>query len=1187
MGIFYALAGGSKTLLWIILIGVVVIGVLLGGYWFVLKWLRNRKGEKMSAALGQHNTAAPTSISDPGARARLDDLRKNFSEGVEKFKAAGKDIYSLPWYCLVGEPGSGKTEAVRHSNIGFPPGLQDECQGVGGTINMNWWFTNQAVILDTAGRLLFEDLVPGSTNEWKEFLKLLNKNRPNQPINGLLLTIPADSLIRDTAEEIEKKAGKIALQLDDIQRILDIRFPVFVIITKSDLIHGFREFFENLTDPELQHQMLGWSNPDELDVPFRPELIDQFLQDLIKCLEKRRLGLVQDPTAQEADKKRIDEVDSLFAFPYTLQSLFARLRRYMEMIFVAGEWSQKPLFLRGIYFTSSMQEGTAMDQDLANALGLSVDDLPEERAWEREKAYFLRDAYTQKVFKEKYLVTRATNTKKLLRRQQLMIFGIGFAALFIILGFSWYGAGALKRSIGEQRSYWLKAGDPPNWNNGLWSPRIVSPRGDGTYSNNQKASIEIEGNETNLVAYHSKLKDLAREEIKIPVVFKPLQIVSGALASKTFDRKNSQRIVFEGGVLKPLIFSTRDKMNSPEDDMWTPEANQALISLIRLEGAVIQSNLDNRPEVDDIKPLIDPLMRFLTEEEANPKLDDILEWTYSRRGAGRKYWPPSWLSAGLTLKENAPINAGIVKFLDFARESLKVTEAKLNLIRELREDLFDLRNKEKQLANTIKINAEDSAFLENVKADYDGYVSAKEQLIMSLAKAKEEKIITTEDALPLSSAYAFQVEKAKDSIDGTLNEISKIVDMKVDTFSISDDSLGGESIDSYTEARKKLIEEQQKRLEDRLMDEDLTLFLDIKEKLGKERKRLQQSIQSVLSKEEVEELKVLDDLFLVNYENEERAIYEVRAELYKDIFEQLTLELEENTNLIGRFSKNFEKINSDIERLQKRVENYEGSDDKDFRSACTTVLEQAKAERLNDLTNSYLKEVNTQLDTKVSFPLIFPYEGSAIDWEGLEEVQQTIRLIRKDLDEDVLDQLAGNAKPLRDLLLRLTEIETVEKMLTSADDTPINCKISLLGFDDHKKTLQDLIGEASILYAIDKWRVIQLNSLDLKSSDQVSDLGTVAIDEKTLKFVFYFSADSKDSKHEVDFSGDWAPLRFIYDSENKVSFEDGGKSWHVAFSVPSQSGDQSRYVLIKIEFENALPESSQDWPTRETLELDN
>ena len=36
--------------------------------------------------------------------------------------------------------------------------MQDEFQGVGGTINMNWWFTNSAVILDTAGRLLFEEV---------------------------------------------------------------------------------------------------------------------------------------------------------------------------------------------------------------------------------------------------------------------------------------------------------------------------------------------------------------------------------------------------------------------------------------------------------------------------------------------------------------------------------------------------------------------------------------------------------------------------------------------------------------------------------------------------------------------------------------------------------------------------------------------------------------------------------------------------------------------------------------------------------------------------------------------------------------------------------------------------------------------------------------------------------------------
>jgi type VI protein secretion system component VasK len=86
--------------------------------------------------------------------------------------------------------------------------MQDEFQGVGGTINMNWWFTNHAVLLDTAGRLMFEDVKPGEPVSGKEFLSLLKKNRPNCPINGLFLVIPSDSLIKDSADAIQKKGGQ-------------------------------------------------------------------------------------------------------------------------------------------------------------------------------------------------------------------------------------------------------------------------------------------------------------------------------------------------------------------------------------------------------------------------------------------------------------------------------------------------------------------------------------------------------------------------------------------------------------------------------------------------------------------------------------------------------------------------------------------------------------------------------------------------------------------------------------------------------------------------------------------------------------------------------------------------------------------------------------------------------------------
>src|ERR1043165_1725451 len=308
MGVFivfkYAKLGQTeKTFL---IIALVLLGLITAGYYAWKAWTRKQQNQQIGGGISQHSSATPRGPSDPGQRARLDDMRKKFQSGVDAYKSRGKDLYKLPWYVIVGEPGSGKTEAIRHSNVGFPPGMQDEFQGVGGTINMNWWFTNHAVLLDTAGRLMFEDVKPGETSEWKEFLTLLKKNRPNCPINGLFLVIPSDSLIKDDANAIQKKAGKIAQQLDVIQRVLEVRFPVFVIVTKCDKINGFREFFDSVTDRQLQHQMMGWSNPDPLDEPFKPEMVDKHLEQVGGRLRRRRLGLLRDPVREHTDGGRTE-----------------------------------------------------------------------------------------------------------------------------------------------------------------------------------------------------------------------------------------------------------------------------------------------------------------------------------------------------------------------------------------------------------------------------------------------------------------------------------------------------------------------------------------------------------------------------------------------------------------------------------------------------------------------------------------------------------------------------------------------------------------------------------------------------------------------------------------------------------------------------------------------------------------
>ena len=54
--------------------------------------------------------------------------------------------------------------------------------------------------------------------------------------------------------EMARTAAKIARQFEVIQRELDVRFQSLSLIPKSDLIHGFREYFESLDDFESSNR---------------------------------------------------------------------------------------------------------------------------------------------------------------------------------------------------------------------------------------------------------------------------------------------------------------------------------------------------------------------------------------------------------------------------------------------------------------------------------------------------------------------------------------------------------------------------------------------------------------------------------------------------------------------------------------------------------------------------------------------------------------------------------------------------------------------------------------------------------------------------------------------------------------------------------------------------------------------
>ncbi len=811
------------TFLAVLGVGAVVVALLIGAFQWFVQVKDRAKGVPFADLIKNAAGMAPV-IADPAKRARLDDLRRKFDDGVEKFRAAGKDLYSLPWYLLVGPAGSGKTEALRHCNVGFPPGLQDYLQGAGGTLNMHWWFTNHAVVLDTAGRMFMEGAGgsgEGDGGEWAEFLNLLKRSRPNEPVNGMFLVIGADSLIRDKAEEIESKAGRIAQQLDTIQRTLDVRFPVFVIITKCDLIAGFREFFDNIHDPNLQHQLLGWSNPDNLDSPLRIELVEEHMRQVKQRLLARRLALVADTTKfAQGTGKRMDEVDELYALPENLEKVVPRLRRYLETIFAGGEWSPKPLFLRGIYFTSSMREGEALDQDLARALGLTLDSLPGGKVWDKERSFFLRDVFLSKAFREKGLVTRATNVQQQQARRRYALLGSAIGAAALVLGFAIYGQNQLGKSVEGPRQFWKSVGvamgvvapDPTNQ-----SETPPDPTTGPKLTRGETAVVAYEAprwqylgdlNDIGLpdsVVARSKLPDIAMKRaavpVRVPIVFSPAAILVGAGGGFTQEQRAASAAVLEKSVLVPLVDGARRKMMDGKGQ-WDSRSTAALAELIRLE--TLKKGL--APAGGPRSGIIDLKALFSYVLEGKPVPDELRGWQeavdqmYSLKGGDGKFaWPPQDLKVGEASSISA-ITHGLDEFKgawsvrarggEFALGQLATIADALQSFRSEEAKLTSLRgmpNAEGKPTPIVQNTAELESFTGDARARLDamGVAAGRCDTLLKTLKLTPSELAgsigeTKRGALDqINGEYTLLLSQLPIQAEGDSNEVSPLAEIRL------------------------------------------------------------------------------------------------------------------------------------------------------------------------------------------------------------------------------------------------------------------------------------------------------------------------------------------------------------------------------------------------------------------------
>ena len=330
---------------------VVALLLLAALGWIALIVIRRRKA---TAAL----TEALEKEESTGDGAALSSAMKDALAALKSARDKGGDyLYNLPWYVIIGPPGAGKTTALVNSGLKFPlarGATPAAVAGSGGTRYCDWWFAEDAVLIDTAGRYTTQDTdTKAEKASWLSFLDLLKTNRPRQPINGVLVAISVEDLLTCSPEEIAAHADAIRARLLELHERLKVDFPVYAVFTKADLIAGFNEFFGSLTEPQRR---MVWGHTFQTadktrnmigDVP--PEY-----DALIARLNERLPDRLQDepnPTARA----------QIFGFPSQMATLKRAIVDFLTRVFEPTRYHANAT-LRGFYFTSGTQEGTPIDQ---------------------------------------------------------------------------------------------------------------------------------------------------------------------------------------------------------------------------------------------------------------------------------------------------------------------------------------------------------------------------------------------------------------------------------------------------------------------------------------------------------------------------------------------------------------------------------------------------------------------------------------------------------------------------------------------------------------------------------------------------------------------------------------------------------------------------------------------------------
>ncbi|MFT5657247.1 MAG: type VI secretion system protein ImpL [Gammaproteobacteria bacterium] len=335
-------------------------------------------------------------------------LRKSWSRAVKSLKKShlklrGDPLYVLPWYMVFGKPRSGKSTALKNAKL-LSPAMELSEHADGSTLNLEWWLYDQAIVIDTAGRYAVPDIDKRDRQEWTTLLQMLSRHRQKEPLNGLVLVVAADRLLNDSEEELRAEGQQVRSGINELMERLEIQMPVYLMVTKCDLIDQFSNWCQYLPKDSLD-QVMGYLC--EEDVTNIETTLDFVFDKVLDRLKELRLLMMERGDYHD---------DSLIELPINLEKIRSGLQAFAQTALKDNLYQETPRF-RGLYFSSSQQQ-----VDTNN---------PEQM---KDRGLFLHQLFTKVMPPDRGLLSTLPSAERLRRalRNYGMSIGGGLLGLFLL-----------------------------------------------------------------------------------------------------------------------------------------------------------------------------------------------------------------------------------------------------------------------------------------------------------------------------------------------------------------------------------------------------------------------------------------------------------------------------------------------------------------------------------------------------------------------------------------------------------------------------------------------------------------------------------------------------------------------------------------------------------------------------------